>query len=431
MKVQLLQPPAKGLKDQKAYPPLGLMYLASNVNNFGFRSKCEISIEIITSEDDYNLVCDDAYVYGVGIHAMSSYSSAIELIKYIRKINSSGVVIVGGAFVTSYYKTMQVAGVADIYILGEGERMFAEVLDSIYIGDGLYGSVYCGKIIDNLDTIFYPDRELLPLDVIKHEGREHHNDIPSTTIFATRGCPFSCNFCYKGVWGCKIRHRSVNNVIDEMREVDKKYGTRWFRFPDDSLFVDKKWINEFSVALRKYNWSWTALARAGDMKDMYMLNSLKTVGCKEIFIGIESGSQKMLDLMGKQTFVEDNTLAINNLRKSGIVSCAYILFGFPGETEETVLETIAWLKNVKPDKCRVHVFTPFPGLDIWDNPQKYNIKIDKSNFDYWDFLDCETVPYEYKDLPKNKFMELKKLLNNTVEEMGYLCDGWTKPSQQI
>ena len=426
MRVQLLQPPAKGLKDQRAYPPLGLMYLASNVNNFGFDGKYDVSIEIVTNEDDYSLVCGDADVYGVGIHAMSSYSSAVKLIKYIRKINSSSIIIVGGAFVTSYYEVMQGLNIADVYVLGEGEKVFAEILNCLYFGGNLYTFVHRGKFIENLDDIYYPARKLLPLEVVRHEGVVHHSDAPSTTILATRGCPFVCNFCYKGVWGRKVRYRSVDNVINEMRVIDKEYGVKWFRFPDDSLFINKGWMDEFAEKMKNQNWKWTALARAEDMCDVNMLKNLKDVGCKEIFIGVESGSQKMLDLMGKQTLIKSNTLAINNLRESGIGSCVYILFGYPGETEETVWKTINWLKDVRPDKCRVHVFMPFPGLDIWDNSEKYGVKIDKSNFDYWDFLDCETVPYESVNLQRGKFIELKNLLNNAIGEMGYLGDGWTK-----
>jgi len=210
-------------------------------------------------------------------------------------------------------------------------------------------------------------------------------------------------------------------VISEIKFIQEEYNIHWFRFPDDNLFMNKKWIREFCDTLtqNKINIKWTALARSQDLMDIELLELIKRAGCQEIFIGVESGYQPMLNAMNKNCTVEENGLAVSNLREVGIQSSVYILFGYPSEGEDNVNAIINWLKEFKPDKCRVHVFTPFPGLDIWENPELYGIKIDKGKFDYWDFLDFNDFGYEYSYLNKEGLQQLKEKLIAAITEMGY------------
>lgn len=427
MKIELIQPPAKGLKDQKAYPPLGLMYLASNIGYNPQVANEDTSIKIICDESEFINIDMKADIFGINIHAISTFQSSMAVIRFVKTFRSDAIIVVGGAFVNKYTQSLiEKASNNQInhYIYGEGEISFSNLIYNIKQGYNSNTIYEYAPLIDNLDVLLFPKRDLLPIDVIRHEGKVHHSDTAATTILASRGCPYKCGFCDKNLWGRSIRYRSVNNVIKEIEHCIEKYGIKWFRFPDDNLLISKAWIDEFTTKVKKYNISYTMLASPKDVLKNDILK-LNVSGCKEIFMGIESGSDEMLRKMGKNHTAQDNADAIWELNECMVKSCAYILFGYPGECEKTIDETIKWLETAKPDKARLHIFIPFPGLDMWENPDKYKMKIDKQNYDYWDFIDFPDISYEYENVSKKELLRLKMKLAMAMKEMGYL-DGWTK-----
>lgn len=434
-RILLISPPATGLKDKLAYPPLGIMYLASN-----FETEHEIKLLNMVNQDELHEF--DFDIFGITIHSVSSYIPAKELSVQIRKKKPESLVVMGGSFPTSMVEYTLENTEADIVVIGEGEKIFSNICKFINSRDSerlkeIKGIAYKynGKIFKNsmeelikdLNTIKFPARHLLPRDMIRHEGKVHHNDEPATTIFATRGCAYKCAFCDTSVWRQKWRSRSHENIIQEILFLKKEYDIHWIRFPDDCITLNRKWFKQFCEKIKECNIRWTVLSRA-DTIDPDLLKLMKDTGCMEIFFGFESGSQRLLDMMNKRIKVEDNVNAIKMCRDAGIASCAYMMFGFPGEDEKTVEETKEFLIKTRPDKSRISTFIPIPGTDVWNNPEKYKVRI-KNNFtDYW-YFDCPEFGLEYNYIGNDKMAQLRKDMMDFYKDQGFLQD-WEKPKLQ-
>lgn len=425
-RIQLISPPALGLRDKLSYPPLGLLYLASNLDG-----EYELSVTNMLSLDEpINCNYD---IFGISIHSSSSYEPAKQIMNGIRGKNNRALIVVGGAFPTSMAEFTLKNSEADMVVIGEGERVFANICkekDLSTINGIAYkkeGQIIYNRLeglIKNLDTINFPARYLLPRYMVRHEGKVHHSVQPATTIFATRGCVFNCSFCDTALWRRRWRSRSPENIVTEIEEVKREYDIHWFRFPDDCLNLNRKQFADFCEKIVNCNIKWTMLSRA-DTLDIDLLRLMKKAGCREIFFGFESGSQKLLDMMQKKVTVEQNIKAIEMCRKVDIISCAYMMFGFPGEDESTIEETKKFLLRAKPDKSRISQFIPVPGSNVWNNPDKYNIKI-KDNFSDWWYFDSPNFALEYEYVGNQKMMELRRDMMNFYHGQSYF-EKWEGP----
>ena len=403
MKILLISPPALGLKDKIAYPPLGLMYLASNLEG---DHDVEI-LNMITEEEKIDYAYD---IYGISIHSPATYSVSKKIIRNIKENHGRALIVIGGAFSSNVSLDWENV---DYVIGGEGEMHFSDYCNNKVLGQNEYG------LIENLDSIKFPARHLLPREMIRYEGNVHHTTESATTILATRGCPYNCNFCDTTMWQRKRRTRSPENIAQEIEQVINEYGIKWFRFPDDCLTINKKWFSMFVNHIKQLDIKWTMLSRA-DTVDYEQLELAKNSGCQEVFFGIESGSQRILDLMNKKTTVKQNAKAIQLCRDVGIKSCVYIMFAFPGETEETLKETMDFLEKTKPDKSRIHQFLPIPNTHVWNNQEQYGIKV-KGNFDdYWDFLDNPNLTLDYIYISNDRILKMKEVIKQFYKEAGYL-----------
>ena len=436
-KILLISPPAYGLKDKVSYPPLGLLYIASNS---GVESQIEL-LNMLSLDEEINFNYD---IFGISIHSVSSYEPARDIAKKIRGGNKDALIVMGGSFPTSMVKFTLETTEADIVVIGEGEKVFSNLCSAKFrefeslrkikgIAYKKNGKICINPLEDlvkNLDEINFPARHLLPIEMIRHEGKVHHSDKPATTIFATRGCTFSCSFCDSNLWRRRWRCRSPENIISEIEQVKSSYNIQWFRFPDDCITINRRWFVDFCNKIKQCNVEWTVLSRA-DTIDVEILQLMKKSGCREIFFGFESGSQKLLNAMQKKISVERNIKAIQMCREVGISSCAYMMFGFPGEDEKTVEETKEFLSKARPDKSRISTFIPVPGTDVWKNPSKYGVSIKDNYSDCWYFDDPATnqlysfaLEYKYLKGGNEKMSNLRKDILNFYAQQGYL-KGWT------
>jgi radical SAM superfamily enzyme YgiQ (UPF0313 family) len=195
----------------------------------------------------------------------------------------------------------------------------------------------------------------------------------ATSIISQLGCPFACGFCsgrnsdtYR-----KIRTRSIDSVIKEIDYLYKTYNYKGFMFYDDELNVSKRLFEDLLYALIDYQrendvvFSFRGFSRA-DLLTEDQAHLMFEAGFRVLLIGFESGSEKMLQSMGKHTTVEQNTKAFDIARKSGLKVKALMSVGHPGESLETIEETAKWLKQVKPDETDVTIVTEYPGSDYHD-----------------------------------------------------------------
>lgn len=268
----------------------------------------------------------------------------------------------------------------DMIFINEAEQTLREVIHkwkqwndipglAFRKGDQIIITSQC-PYISNLDFLPFPARHLLPNGKYKMPFFE---DEPYATVIPTRGCPWKCIFCRAGkVWGTKIRTRSPENVIAEIREIKEELGIENIIFMTDSLTLDKNWANKFFDKILEQNlkFRWICNSRV-DAVNPEMLHRMKRAGCLLISYGVESGSREILELAKKNIKPEDSKKAIKWTREAGILSMAYFIIGLPGETPETIGESIRFAKKIDPDYVNFHVATPFPGTELYEMAKEY------------------------------------------------------------
>ncbi|MFH0794825.1 MAG: radical SAM protein [bacterium] len=231
--------------------------------------------------------------------------------------------------------------------------------------DGIALTTPPRPLVENLDIFPNPARHLLPNHAYRMPFFE---DGPFATVIPTRGCPWPCTFCRAGrVWGREIRTRSPEHVHGELTDLAERLGIRNVVFMTDSLTLNRQWARKFFHMLieKGPRITWICNSRV-DVVDKEMLRLMKEAGCKLISYGVESGNQEVLNATKKQITLEQSERAIKNTRDAGILSMAYFILGLPGETPDTINETIAFAKKIDPDYVNFHVATPFPGTELYD-----------------------------------------------------------------
>lgn len=379
-KILLLSPCAKGLEDPLSYPPLGLLYLASNM---GESWKPYVLVLNSMEFNDY-----EYEYYGISVHSVSLIRETERLLRLIEKNNPYATVFLGGS-AARYVQTY--GRIRTVVCEGEGEKHF-------------------GIDTSNLDNLKWPARHLVPYEHIHYCGKVHHSSLPSTTMIATRGCVYNCSFCDRITHGRKFRTRSVGNVILEIEMLKKDYGIKFIRFVDDCITINRSWFLELCYAMQRLDIQWACMSRA-DTLNIEVLYAMKSAGCQEIYFGFESGSQKMLDLMNKKSNINTYKQIIQACRVVGIKSCAYMIFGFPGENATTVAETISFLEETKPDKSRLSEFMPFPNTDVWLNPKKYGVSIKPNYEDFW-YFDNNDLSLNYDYIGQKEMLKLREKMRD-------------------
>jgi|GEM_PF-896489 len=399
MKILFINPPSP--LGAPALPPLGLLYLASVAKADGN------DVKIIDLDMDEPLFGDLEEIildYSPDIVGLTGTTpqanNLIKIAKITKSISKTILVIAGGPHASALPERLlrESDGNIDIVVIGEGEITLSEIIkgyelkniDGIcYFGNGNIIRNKPRMPLEDLDSIPFPDRGLLNIN--KYPGLYPVKETPSVHMIASRGCPFKCKFCSeKVVFGRKYRKRSPLNVLGEIKYLINTYGIKEIAFYDDIFTIDKKWVLEFCRYIKenRLKFSWKILSRVNTV-DKELLSNLKSAGCWLIYYGFESGSQKILDSIGKGTTVEQNINVARLTRQVGIKIYGFFMLGNPGETRETALETIKHAKKIKPDWFQFSITRPDPGSELYAQYQKE--------------IESQNVPWEeYYAFPSNK-----------------------------
>jgi len=279
-------------------------------------------------------------------------------------------VFIGGAHAT--VKPNESAEEFDAVIVGEGEKSVFEVLQ------GARGIVK-SDIIENIDTIPYPARHLLKpsarFSSRLFRGQKYGETEIATTITSTRGCPFNCSFCASPViWNRKVRFRSPANFVDEIKQIIDIYGCKNFRLIDDNFPLNKERILEIARQLEPLNIHFRCHTRVS-LIDEEILSALKMAGCNEITYGIETADDYVLKKIQKGETVERQEQALYLTKEAGFSVWIYLMAGLPFETWDTVQQLKEFIMRNKEhiDKYTLATLAPYPGSDIYNNPEKYDI----------------------------------------------------------
>jgi anaerobic magnesium-protoporphyrin IX monomethyl ester cyclase len=194
----------------------------------------------------------------------------------------------------------------------------------------------------------------------------------SMNMSTTRGCPFKCNWCAKPIYGNRYNSRSPQNVVDELKFLKKNYQFDHIWFCDDIFGLKPAWINEFSELIEKENlqFKFKIQARVDLLLQENNIKALARAGCEVIWMGAESGSQKILDAMDKGTTVEQIYTSTGLLKKNGIKPSFFIQFGYPGETKEDIENTICMINELLPHEIGISISYPLPGTVFYERVKK-------------------------------------------------------------
>jgi len=394
MRVALVWPATPFLIDPFVHPPLGLWYLWSTLEQYGH------GVEFFDLNADPIPTGFDAYLVS------GTTPQARELEKLPKMLD--GRVIVGGPHATLFPEQMLEWGY-DTVVVGEGERL----IHPIVINRQNRGIIHAERIT-NLDEIPFPNRS---------QAHRYHFDVggqDATTMFTSRGCPFKCAFCSHVIWGRRCVQRSAENVLEEVvRLRDLGYGA--VHFFDDTFTLNRKRLLRICKLLASLDILWRCFLRV-DTVDMATLWEMARAGCVEIGVGIESGSQVILDNISKGTTVLQNTQVVSWAKRAGIAVKAFIILGLPGENKGTLEETRRWLLANRPDKLDLVFYTPYPFTPITDRPQDYDIQ-----WTYTDFGQCfyKTHPDDFAPLvwtsgvTRDELAEARKTMMEEYENPSY------------
>lgn len=364
------------------YFPLGILYVAAVAREAGY----EVAVfDAMFAEGDAAFVAalDEHKPKVVGFGVLATVRRAALRLAGIAKAHGAKVMM-GGADSTArpdVYLQHTVDGepVVDVVTVGESEKTIPELLPVLLEGvvrgprlGAIQGLAYrdeAGEVVttprrpllNDVDALPLPARDLIDWTPYREAWREHHG-VFSMSVIATRGCPFNCAWCQKIVFGRSFRPRAPELVAEELRHLKEHYRPDFVRIVDDAMGIDREWVRRWRDAVLEKDASipYECLSRV-DLMDAEMARWLKETGCQRIAFGAESGSQKVLDAMTKNTTVEQIYETARLCRDVGIETYFYMMVGYPGETWADLRRSVKMLRETRPDQFSTTIAYPLPG----------------------------------------------------------------------
>ena len=360
------QQPTKELLVIPPLPPTDLMYLASIAESCGFEAIIRDYSQGGNFEADLKEFQPNYLVANIATPTFKSDMMAVQHAKEI--VPSICTIVKGAPFLTYNTNTIYENPFIDYVIMGEAELTLKDILDGVPDNE-ILGICYRENFqpvkndkrpfIDNLDILPFPARHLVDNSIY----RRPDNGKVQAVIKVARGCPFHCFFCLATpVSGAKVRTRSPENIVAELKVCVEKYNIKNFLFWSDIFNFDREWTLELCQKIIESGLkiTWSSNTRADTMDDE-MAKMMYKSGCRLVSIGVESGSQKMLDNIGKKITLDDIRNTVKILKKNKIKIYNYFVIGLPWETEETVEETIKFAIELDSNFISFYTATPLPG----------------------------------------------------------------------
>lgn len=389
MKIVLIIPPSPWLISDRDQPMMGILYISSWLK----KSNHDVQICDLSSlpEKHWHIPIGD--VYGItGVTPNFIYMKKITHL--LKQREPHKLIIAGGVHATVLpYHLLNTSDV-DVCVIGEGEKAIEKIVDGIPLENipGIVTKEFSnlpGELLDNIDTPF-PDRDAIDyFEYMKPQTYSYLDKSREGSIITSRGCPYKCSYCasYK-IHNGKVRFRTSLNVYEELRYMKDKYDIGLCNFVDDTFILNKKRVSEICDYIKPLGIKWFFLTRV-DHVDFDLFMKMKDSGCVSVTFGFESGSNRILKFLNKNTTIEQAYNAIEISKKVGFKVRGQLMVGLPSETKEDVELTASFIKktNKKVDAFGIHLFQPFPGCDIWERPDKYDYPIDKDT----DFRKYHTI----------------------------------------
>jgi anaerobic magnesium-protoporphyrin IX monomethyl ester cyclase len=372
------------VEEEKLFPPLSVAYLASQMKERSLRVSVYDGTFLTPAEIIRSVAHDAPAVISMYI-MITMCRHALVLVEALRKLLPDTLFIAGGPLATIYPERF--SEVFDVVFCGEGDltvprfcedycRSGCEPCDISRLDLMAYPGIYLrtGELIVDVPAVHHSVKviERLPLpdrSVFDHnryqEFWEHTSGCRMTSIMITRGCPYSCDFCSKPVWGNNYRKPSLERVFAEIRDIlDYGYNRLWIA--DDSFTLDTEYLKAFcqKKITEGLTFTWTCLSRV-DRLNEEIVSLMKDAGCVRVYLGLESGNDETLRLMGKRASVEDGTEAVRLFGQAGIETAGFFIVGYPGESEDSIDETLALAVALPFTEISINVPFPLPGSPLF------------------------------------------------------------------
>jgi len=397
MRVLLINPPIREWSKPNVFP-LGLGYIAAVLLKNGHDVQVlDINAHRYDKTEVENKVKSARFdVVGIG-GIITTYKYIKWLVPILKKYHTDKRIIVGGSVSSSIPKIMLENNSVDIVCMGEGEQTVLDLMKVLQNDrdlsqvKGIWYKDDSGKIqktedrppIKNLDSIPLPAWDLFPMEIyLKNpvgapnrnkwiDGGANGPTPLSMNLSATRGCPYKCIYCYHDFMGHGYRHRSPEDIIKEIEVLYEKYSVKYFHFIDDEFVGRQKFVHKFCALMKdlmekidqKLTWGCTGRV---NLVTEDLIAAMTDAGCVLIGYGIESGSQKMLDIINKKATIDqaENAVCLTK-RYLGWADCSFMV-GYPGETKETIQETVDFCKRLSLAPEVIFFLTPYPGTELYN-----------------------------------------------------------------
>lgn len=370
-------------------PPLGIGYLSSFLKSKGI--KCEIIDGLNLDLDNRDLAkrCKGADVVGISI--LSYYFlKAADLAKRLKKMGK--VVVIGGPHVSALPALSLKQTGADFAVVGEGEKVLFALVKEIASGKTNKGQkIRKMPFVTNLSLLPFPDWEQMNPDSYQkapHGGLVKH--FPVAPIMTTRGCPYECKFCASPfLWQRKVRFRQPEEVVAEIEYLVSNFGVKEIHIEDDNFTLKRDHAEQICrlILKKKLKIAWaTPNGIRADKVDLPLLKLMKKAGCYFVAFGIESGNQEILDKVAKHSNLKAIEKAINLAHRAGLTTQGFFIFGLPGETSQTITNTINFAKSLPLDRGQFLYLDVIPGSALWRElnfDQKVDWKLDSYHEVSW------------------------------------------------
>ncbi len=438
----------KELQIMKPYPTLGLLYISAYLKQAGF------GVEIFDSTfgdrgDLYRrLAAEPGGTLGLYTNLMTR-GNILQIIEVAKQHRWT--VICGGPESANYPEQYLNHG-ADVVALGEGEATMAELLPALTARGphrlhGVAGTVFrdeTGTIVTNperdqiaeIDSLPWPDRDAIDQQRYIDVWREHHG-MGSVNLITARGCPYRCRWCSHAVFGYTHRRRSYQNCADEVQHIVETYRPDQVWYADDVFTIHHRWLHNYATELERRNLKipFETISRADRMMKEEVLETLARMGCYRVWIGSESGSQKILDAMERGVTAEQVQWATQAAQRHGIEVGMFLMWGYDGETEADIEATVEHVKKANPDIFFTTVAYPIkntkfftavedqvlldkPWAEATDRDYKIRGRHSKEYYKHADrFLRNEVEAYRLEGDDPQKAAEFRLLAQQARDEM--------------
>jgi anaerobic magnesium-protoporphyrin IX monomethyl ester cyclase len=379
----------KQSRKMQPYPPLGTLYAASLLRELGisvavFDTMLNDPTEgfeaaIAKHQPRIVVVYEDNFNFLTKMCLTRMRDVAYHILEVSQKAGAT--VLVNGSDASDHALNYLQMGFRCV-LLGEAEWTLAEVVPSLLATENpdlspISGLAYLegenGRLVRtearplmrDLDSLPIPARDLVDVGQYREAWKTTH-DYFSLNIVASRGCPYRCNWCAKPIYGDSFAVRSASSVAEEMRRLKYDFNAEHLWFADDIFGLRAKWVSELATLVEELDAAVPFKMQSRvDLMTRNSVRDLRRAGCAEVWMGVESGSQKVLDAMEKGTHVEQFAIARDNLRREGIRACFFLQFGYPGETWEDIQSTVELVRRTRPDDIGVSVSYPLPGTKFF------------------------------------------------------------------